>query len=142
MFCSKCGKQSDKDSKFCNSCGANLFVNQHLTNNNNNQEQNKKISHTKLSIISLCFLIAQFVMYFIGNSISALGFLCSIPWVFISLVLAIVSKCKNNDTMSLILIIIDSIVIVLGIIFTIVAVFLFASLVEATIFGCGELLVP
>lgn len=136
MYCSKCGKENNNTSKFCKNCGEQLEKEQVQ---NTNIANNKKLGNTNLSIISLIFCILQFVATFIASEVPILDFLYNIPWLLISLILAIISRCKYKDTMSLVLIIVDSILIVLMIIGAIILLCFFASLFEMAITGCSQL---
>lgn len=137
MYCSKCGKENDNTGKFCGNCGEKIEIKEQVQNIN--IKNNKKMGSTNLSIISLIFCILQFAATFIASEIPILEFLYNIPWVLISLVLAIISRCKYKDTMSLVLIIIDSILIILMIIGVIILLWFFSSLFEIALTGCGQL---
>lgn len=130
MYCSKCGKENNNTSNFCKSCGAKL------EKVKNNTKQNNPPT---LSILSLIFCILQFVATFIASKINYLDFLYNIPWVVISLVLAIISRCLYKDTLSLVLIIVDVVLIVLIIIGFILLFFFLISALETMLFGCSQL---
>ncbi|MBQ9071589.1 MAG: zinc ribbon domain-containing protein [Bacilli bacterium] len=137
MYCGNCGKENDNTSKFCENCGKNIERKEIIQDNN--IVDNKKIGSTTLSILSLVFCIVQVVSIFITNTFDGLDFLTSIPWIIVSLVLAIISRCKYKDTMSLVMIIIDSVLIVLMIIGAIILFWLFISLFEVLLTGCNQL---
>lgn len=132
MYCNKCGKENNNANKFCISCGEKIEV----LDQTHNKE---KIGSSNLSIISLVFCIVQFISTFIFSNIEFLKFFSKVPWIIISLILAIISKCKYNDRLSLIMIIIDIILIVLYIILIIIFFFLFISLIESLLEGCAEI---
>ena len=134
MFCSKCGKENIKESKFCAGCGASLLDNQPIEQHQTNKNFKKtRLSNTPLSLISLGCLIMQVIVLSFVKNIGILSFLTNIPWILISLVLAIISKCKNNDKLSGIMIIINIIVIILFIIWMVIGLLFFS-------FVFGELL--
>ena len=83
---------------------------------NQNIKPEKK-SNSNLSIISLIFLICEIVS-------GIFGILEFVPWIYVSLTLAIISKCKYNDKMSLVVLIIDIILITLSIILAIILLIL------------------
>jgi len=141
MKCSNCNCEISSDSKFCTNCGkqiesingTNPVINNNVIQNVNNGQV---LPYTKLSIISLICLIIQPLA---ASSIllsEKLAFLSMIPWTIISTVLAIVSKCKYNDKMSKVLIIINCVLFGLGIILIIVGMFIFAALIEEIAQGC------
>ena len=132
MYCNKCGKENNNTNKFCIGCGEKL-------ENNIIDEKKEKKGYSNLSIVSLIFCILQFVLTFISSKIEFLSFLSNIPWILISLVLAIISRCIHKDTMSLIMIIIDAILIVLLIILLIALMMFFAALFETLLTGCSQL---
>ena len=101
----------------------------------NNEEKNK-ISSTKLSKVSLIFLILEFAVSFISEQVDALNFLNEIPYLIISLVLAIISQCKDKDKLSLAIIIVDSVLILLSIIILIVASLSIAVSIGLAASGC------
>ena len=64
MFCSKCGKQNGKDSKFCNSCG-NKFDNKSIESNSELNKKNKKpliwFIHSLYNCIYFSFYIYLYI---------------------------------------------------------------------------------
>ena len=139
MYCKKCGKENESVSKFCKNCGEKIETKELNQNTSNNIVDKEKIGSTTLSIISLIFCVLQFVATFIASKVSYLEFLSNIPWIIISLILAIISRCKYKDTMSLVMIIIDSVLIVLMIIGVIILFWFFANLFEIALTGCSQL---
>ena len=75
-------------------------------------------------------------MPFIASSIEQLNFLRYLPYVLVALILAIISKCKYNDKLSLIMIIIDAVLIGIIIIFIILNILIIAAAFESVINGC------
>ena len=65
MYCSNCGSQNDKTSKFCYTCGAQLLNNNVQNNNNGNQE-------TSLILGIICLVSSFFlnIICFIPGIIS------------------------------------------------------------------------
>jgi len=142
MFCSKCGNENNKESKYCAVCGASLLENQPIEQHQTNKKlENTRLSNTPLSFISLGCLIMQVIVLSFIKNIGILSFLTNIPWILISLVLAIISKCKNNDKLSGIMMIIDIIGIILFIIWMIIGLlffsFVFGELLDEFI-GCVQ----
>lgn len=107
--------------------------------NINLEKTSTKLAKTNLSLISLILTILQFVVPLITYFIDSLSFLEKIPYVIISLILAIISKCKYSDKLSLIMIIINAIIIGLEIIFLILMVLFFATAIDSIITGCTSI---
>ena len=106
-------------------------------NNLNIAKDNIKLAKTKLSFASLILTILQFVIPFITSSVEQLSFLRKLPYVLVALILAIISKCKYNDKLSLTMIIIDSVLIGVTIILGILSILFFAAAIESIINGCS-----
>ncbi len=150
MKCNNCGTNIENNKNFCPNCGIkieqtiqqnqeNSVQNGVVSENNNLQTQNaSKEKKNTLSWISLGFLVMQlfcFICQFSGllykYVYSKLLFIFEFPYIIVSLILAIISRAKNKDKMSLVLIIVDITVIFILIIFIVLAVILFASLINA-----------
>lgn len=76
MYCKKCGKEISDDSKFCNSCGANLFIDTSVITNDVQKEtvkkkkkKNKKKDST-LSVVAV--VLCLFTITFLPGIICAL----------------------------------------------------------------------
>ena len=120
MYCSKCGNKNEETSKFCVSCGNKLETSTII-----NSDASKGLLHTNLSIASLICLLASFVATPAGYFLHVKQ-LYELPWFFISLTLAIISRIKYKDKMSKTLIIIDVILLGLAVIaIVLVIIFLF-----------------
>ena len=161
MKCSKCNYENQEHSNFCNNCGSKLEISNTTEENSNLQnENNKKKKIPALSWVSFGFLLMQLFCFLCQFSqiinkhiYSKLLFIFELPYVLVSLILAIISRIKNKDTMSLVVLIIDSVIISLAIIFVIIAVIFIISLVNAcsnpnskpnhditeTLEGCGNM---
>ena len=153
MKCNYCGNEINKDAKFCPDCGARIenSIQQEKMLDSNNDSYKQKTPENKnkipvLSWISFGFLCMQLLSYIflfnraLYNSIySKFLYIFEIPYVLVSFVLAIISRVKNKDNMSLVLIIIDSVLIALSIIFLILAVILLVSIINEIIEGCGSI---
>lgn len=114
-------------------------MNQNNNNNINVAKHNNKISKTNLSFASLILTILQLIMPFVASLSEHLSFLGTLPYIIAALILAIISKCKYDDKLSLIMIIVDTVLIGITIVFTILAILLFASVLEALFSGCNDL---
>ena len=150
MYCSNCGKKNDNETKFCENCGNKLEVQKEIVNNNViNNNQKKKIP--VLSWLSLCFLFAKvaIIIYcifsnnYFNNYVSnydgiydynGMSGLSYIPFLTTSLILSIVSRVKNKDTMSLVVMVIDIVLFALLIIMIIIEIIF----IGVTIIACGE----
>ena len=60
MFCSKCGKENNKDSKFCNGCGNKFAIQQTEPNLGLNQKNFGKIKKLNLACAIFNFILATF----------------------------------------------------------------------------------
>ncbi|MBR6690647.1 MAG: zinc ribbon domain-containing protein [Bacilli bacterium] len=134
MYCKNCGRENNNIDKFCNNCGENLYENKELTLP---KEKKNKLSHTTLSLLSLIFCAFKIAVIVLPDKLIYLSFLRNIPWILISLVLAIVSRCKYKDTMSLIMIIIDIVLIILLLIVMIIMTFFLLNLFKLITMGCN-----
>ena len=162
MKCSKCGTKNDDNFKFCSNCGNKIEVKDEIVNTVVINEE-KTINETKkkkipvLSWLAFYFLMAKILVTIISgvitynmysnyesmldydslsyNGLTGLAFLRLIPFLTASLVLSIISRVKNKDTMSLVIMIIDIILIVL----IIVAAILLMIFVGAAIIACGDI---
>ena len=79
------------------------------------------MKYSTLSIISSVMTGFKFIIVFIFPKIfninnSFMNFLNNIPFIIISLILAIISRCTKKDTLSKVIIIIDMIYIIINII--------------------------
>lgn len=125
MYCSKCGSKNEDISKFCINCGEKLEITTAIGDNNINSE--KKLSKTNLSIASLVCLVISVIATPAGYVIQ-IKRLYEVPWFFISLILAIISRVKYKDKMSKVLIVIHVSLFALAVI-AIVCIFIFAFLI-------------
>ncbi len=107
--------------------------------NINLEKTSTRLAKTNLSLISLILTILQFVVPLITYFIDSLSFLGKIPYVIISLILAIISRCKYADKLSLIMIITDAVIIGMEIIFLILMVLFFAIAIDSIITGCTSI---
>ena len=124
MYCSKCGSKNEDTSKFCINCGEKLEITTAIDGNINNE---KKLSKTNLSIASLVCLVISFIATPAGYFLQ-IKRLYEVPWFFISLILAIISRVKYKDKMSKVLIVIHVSLFALAVI-AIVCIFIFAFLI-------------
>lgn len=108
-------------------------------NNINLAKDNKQLGKTKLSFASLILTILQVVMPMITSFIEPLSFLGQLPYIIVALILAIISKCKYNDKLSLVMIVVDAVLIGMGIIFLMLALLFFAAAIESIISGCTDM---
>lgn len=139
MYCNKCGRENNNTNKFCISCGKKLETNKVNIEQSIKEPKKTRLGHTTLSLLSLIFCILQFVISFIASKVNFLEFLNNIPFILISLVLAIISRCIYKDTMSLVMIIIDSVLMVLMIIGIILLMIFFVAALEELATGCSQL---
>lgn len=137
MKCLKCGSLNDSECKFCSNCG------NPLPEVNGKQITNKL---KKMSMISLLFLIFQFLIPFLFrwlNIICSLftefkilsnlmDFIIYFPWALVSLVLAIISRSLYKDQLSLIVLIIDLVLLFLAI----TTFIFFAAFINWVSVGC------
>ena len=105
-----------------------------------NQKRNSKLSN--LSLYFLITKIMLLILLIIANRIpnftdtlinKVMETVFSLPWIIISLILAIISRIKYRDDTSKILIIIDIITIVLVVIFYIICM-IFLGVFVGTVF--------
>ena len=137
MYCNKCGTKNENDSNYCINCGNKLENNNVIFNNSNNSINNDGVvEKTNLSIASLVCLGIKFLSVFVGF-ISSSKWFFELPWLLISLVLAIISRVKYKDKMSKILIIVDSILLVIEIILFIIVMIILTIFVSEMIEGCN-----
>lgn len=106
-------------------------------NNSNKTKDNIKLAKTKLSVASLILTILQAVMPLIASYIKQLNFLGNLPYVLAALILAIISKCKYNDKLSLIMIIVDAVLIGVIIMLIILSFLIFAAAINSIMNGCS-----
>ena len=138
MYCRNCGFKNEENSRFCGSCGSELYsnVNQFSVVNNVNQANTKK-GIPVLSWISfglLMFKLLIIVISIIAYNSNFSTYLMWLPCLLGSLITAIISRVMNKDTMSLVVMIIDIILIALGII----AIILFVIILGQILFACGS----
>ena len=105
-------------------------------NNINLSINNIQLGKTKLSLASLILTILQVVMPLLASFVKPLSFLGQLPYIIIALILAIISKCKYNDKLSLVMIVIDAVLIGVVVIVLMLAIICFAAAIEAIIAGC------
>jgi len=129
MYCNKCGIKNNDTNKFCINCGNNI---ERKINYNKVKE---KLAKSELSLIAMYLFIANFLSYLLMGFTDLFDFLASIPWIPVSLILSIISKCKYNDKLSLVMIILNCVVIGLSIIIVILVFVFFFSLFEMLING-------
>ena len=137
MKCINCGDENKNSANFCSNCGTKLE--QNIQSNQNVSSQNANNSKIPtLSWVSLGFLCMQLFCFFCQNAgftfktvHSKASFVFEFPYIIVSLILAIISRVKNKDRMSLAVIIVDAIVIFIVIIFIILAAILFASVINS-----------
>ena len=139
MYCRNCGFKNEENSRFCGSCGSELHANYINQNNGINivNSDNKKKGIPVLSWISfglLMFKILTIVISIIAYNSNFSIYLMWIPSLLGSLITAIISRVMNKDTMSLVVMIIDIILIALGIL----AIILFVIILGQILFACGE----
>lgn len=105
-------------------------------NNINLTQDNRQLSKTNLSFSSLILTILQIVMSSIPlpNSLSFLG---QLPYITVALILAIISKCKYNDKLSLVMIIVDAVLIGISIIVFLIAILFVLVTIESIATGCS-----
>ena len=157
MFCSNCGKKNESYSKFCSECGNILESNAsnssvYASNQNINVVPNNTYTVTNndrkkvpvLSWISLSLLLAKVILsiiigivsynsynYSYGYSYLSISLLSYLPLLTASLVTSIVSRVKNKDTMSLVVMIVDIVLIALAIIIVVIFIAAFSSFIYA-----------
>lgn len=137
MYCNKCGTKNENDSIYCVNCGNKLVNNNEIVNNSNNSiNSNGLVEKTNLSIASLVCLGIKFLSIFVGFVSSSKWFF-ELPWLLISLVLAIISRVKYKDKMSKILIIVDSILLVIEIILFIIIMIILSIFISEVVGGCN-----
>ena len=127
MRCSKCDTELSENTKFCTKCGTK--VGDVVPSETSIGEKVKKLT---LSQWALGFLIIKgiiFLSFFSG--IIKNDAILAFPGIVISLVLAIISRCRHKDKMSLFLIVIDSILIFIEIAVIVVYVLLLGLLLRA-----------
>ncbi len=137
MKCINCGKENKNNTNFCSNCGVKLEqqIQQDSTQNGNidikqiqntNNKKKPTLSWVSLGFLCmqlLCFL-CQYVEFLYKYVYSKLLFMFEFPYIIVSLILAIISRVKNKDKMSLVLIIVDAIII--GIVICLLAIFAIA----------------
>jgi len=121
MRCINCGIENEENNKFCINCGSKLQM---------SDKKNNKMP--TLSIVALIFFIAQFLSFPLKFILGK--FVLNMPYTLISLIFAIISRIKNNDKVSLVIIIVDYVIISLSIIFMII-LFFFAAYLFKTALG-------
>ena len=142
MECKNCGKENDEGNMFCYNCGNPL-------KEETIQKDNKK-KNSKLSWIALGFLIWQIIaplfsnIFIVKNTI--INIIFEFPWILVSLILTIVSRCIYKDKLSKYLLIIELILIVIAVIFIIFYIFVFGlavgnlfNLLTWFVRGCSEI---
>ena len=118
MKCSNCGNENNVRDSFCSKCGNKLSqVEQKVK-----KSDNKKIPTLSWIALSLlCMQLFCFICFF--NSFlykyiySNLLFIFEFPYTIVSLILAIISRIKNKDKMSIALIIANLLIIIIVIAF-------------------------
>ena len=140
MKCNKCGSENLENVNYCTNCGTKIAVENNenkIVENNTNNSKNKIPVLSWVSLGLLCMqligflcMINSFLYKFIGSKLSIIF---ELPYVVASLILAIISRVKNKDKMSLILIIVDSVVIFITIVFIILAAILAAYTITSII---------
>lgn len=150
-FCSGCGNKIVDEIVNIPSMSKQKDV---VTTNKTNITSTEKKKIPALSWVSLGLLLAKLLVTIISyvlsynavltytedyysndyNYFSELGFLSLIPFLTASLVTSIVSRVKHKDTMSLVVMIVDIVLIALAIIGVIIVLWF----VSSTIAACGE----
>ena len=120
MYCINCGKKILSAGKYCSNCGSEIVKSEEVVGEIVNTPE--IVDNSKLSIASLICLIIR-ILTFTGSIYLNFGdnnILMDIPWLFASLILAIISRKKYKDKLAKVMLIIDAILMVLEIIIVII----------------------
>lgn len=135
MNCNNCGYKNEKNSNFCMNCGVKL------ENVQNIEEEQAKVNDVKQKVSVLSWIAFSLLLIGIFCSIcrfninisnkNILYYIINLPWIVTSLILAIISRVKNKDKMSIVIVIIDTIILAIRVICIIVLAILFVSVINA-----------
>lgn len=69
MFCAKCGREIENDSKFCPYCGANTNINleKNIVDSVQEQRKRKYLRREKIEVVMVLAITAIFLLYNVFN---------------------------------------------------------------------------